>query len=310
MTTDRQLQLLALCRIRDLDWNLLAREAQRPGGMERLLAGEISEISPEALQARIILQTGLASLDKHLKEAQERVSTAASAGASLVTVLDQDYPRNLRTVFNLPPFLFCRGVLRSADVLAVAVIGTRAASTEGLRRAHKMASLLAGHGVTVLSGLARGIDTVAHEAALATGGRTVAVLGTGILQTYPPENEGLVERIVQSGGLVVSQFWPEQHPARYTFPRRNEVMSGMGQGSVVIEASSTSGAKMQARLALEHGRKVFLLKSLVEDYEWARRYSLRRGAIVVDDVEDVMRELRGPDTSRLAEETVQLSLGF
>lgn len=310
MPTGEQLRLLALCRIRDLDWSFLAREAQRAGGLARLLAGEITESSSEAGQAAHLLRAHLPSLDTLLAEAAGQVAEARAAGAHLVTVLDADYPANLRTIFNLPPFLFYRGDLRPNDTLAVAVIGTRNASLEGRRRGTKMASLLAQSGVTVLSGLARGIDTVAHEAALAAGGRTVAVLGTGILKMYPPENGDLAERMIASGGLVLSQFWPSQHPARYTFPRRNVVMSGLSQGSVVIEAGSTSGAKMQARLALEHGRGVFLLRSLVEEHEWARKY-VARGALPVETVEDVLRHLRKSRVQEgtLGERVAQLRLG-
>ena len=127
---------------------------------------------------------------------------------------------------------------------------------------------------------------------------------------YPPENGDLAERMIASGGLVLSQFWPSQHPARYTFPLRNVVMSGLSQGSVVIEASSTSGAKMQARLALEHDRSVFLLRSLVEEHEWARKY-VARGALPVETVEDVLRHLRKPRTQAgtLGERVTQLRLG-
>jgi DNA processing protein len=153
-----------------------------------------------------------------------------------------------------------------------------------------MAGLLAEAGVTVLSGLARGIDTAAHEEAIRRGGRTIAVLGSGLRKVYPPENVLLADRIEEQGA-VVSQFWPDAPPASYNFPRRNVVTSGLGQGTIVIEASATSGAKMQARLALELGKKVFLLASLVAQMPWARSY-VSRGAIPVEGVEDVLSHLR------------------
>jgi DNA processing protein len=152
---------------------------------------------------------------------------------------------------------------------------------------------LTGAGVTVLSGLARGIDTAAHDATLAAGGRTIAVMGTGIRTVYPAENRDLAERIAETGALV-SQFWPDTPPTTYSFPRRNIVMSGMGQGTVVIEASATSGAKMQARYALEHGKQVFLLASLVRHHPWARKY-LDRGAIEVADAGEIVRRLQSPE---------------
>lgn len=216
-------------------------------------------------------------------------------GARLVTVLDEEYPANLRLVFNLPPFLFVRGALQRDDARSVAVVGTRNPSEAGVRRARQMARLLVAEGVTVLSGLARGIDTASHEETLDSGGRTIAVLGTGILRTYPSENEALAERIAMSGALV-SQFWPTQPPARYTFPRRNVVTSGMSQGSVVVEASSTSGAKMQARLALQHGKHAFLVDSLVTDQKWAQDYLDKYPrAVHVRTVREVIERLRSPD---------------
>src|SRR5205085_12090521 len=122
------------------------------------------------------------------------------------------------------------------------------------------------------------------------GGRTIAVLGTGILHTYPKENLALAEQIA-SLGVLVSQFWPTQPPTRYTFPRRNVVTSGMGQGTVVIEASRTSGAKMQARLALEHGKKVFLVSRLVTQQKWAQDYLKRPRVKEVSNIDDIIKEL-------------------
>lgn len=289
-----QVCLLALCRVKGLSWYLIAREVLKPKGLEHLLAGRISEASKEANEGRPTLRSALQDIEEYKSQAREIIDAATSEGARLTTVLDSDYPLNLRAIFNLPPFLFYRGQLSSRDdARSVAVVGTREPSSLGVRRARKMATLLAERGVTVLSGLARGIDTAAHEAALKAGGRTVAVFGTGIDMIYPEENKDLAERIAATG-CVVSQFWPETGPRTYTFPRRNITTSGMGQGTVVIEASATSGAKMQARLALEHGKKVFLIKTLVTSQLWARNY-LKRGAIEVGDVADILAHLDSPD---------------
>lgn len=283
--------VLAMCGLPEVSWALVAREALRrgPDGLGRLAAGEITEVSTDADKTRRALLSGVAELEDQLQRADEAIADAESVGARLVTVLDDDYPANLRLIHNLPPFLFVRGELQRSDARAVAIVGTREASADGLRRATKMAQGMAAEGVTVVSGLARGIDTAAHEATLEQGGRTIGVIGTGILRTYPTDSDELVERILVSGAIV-SQFWPRQHPARHTFPRRNVVMSGIGQGSVVVEASHTSGAKMQARLALAHGKHVFLVRSLVTDQPWARQY-LERGAIEVTSVDDVLERL-------------------
>jgi len=313
--TDDQARLLALCRIKGVNWYLLAREAQRPNGLNRLWAGELTEQSVESENAASAIRAvSQDELTAGLDQAAESMQRAESVGARLVTVLDEDYPTNLRLVFNLPPFLFVRGELRPDDIYSVAVVGTRKASDSGISRAGRMARLLAERRVTVISGLARGIDTAAHSAALEAGARTIAVVGTGICKYYPAENRKLADRIAESGA-VVSQFWPDAPPATYTFPRRNVTMSGIAQGTVVIEASSTSGAKMQARLALEHGKKVFLLQSLVEQHEWARKYATRRGAYVVNEVDDVVKAMLPVELIRSADArreyvTEQLSFEF
>jgi DNA processing protein len=308
ITHEQRLDLLALCRIKGIDWWLLAREAQRPGGLERLLAGQVTESTPEAQQAAELIAEARDTLDEHRAAAQAEVDRAADISAKLVTVLDRDYPRTLRLIFNLPPFLFVRGHLLQRDLRSVAVVGTREPTDLGVLKAAKMARLLADADVTVVSGLARGIDTAAHQATLERGGRTIAVIGTGILRCYPKENTELAERIA-AAGAVVSQFWPSAPPASWSFPRRNITMSGIAQGTVVIEASATSGAKLQARLALQHGKKVFLLRSLVDNYPWAARYAKERNARIVDEVEDVVGELADPAAIRDADKRrLQLSL--
>ncbi|MDX6622865.1 MAG: processing protein [Solirubrobacterales bacterium] len=296
-TRDR-LHLLALCMIEGANWNVLAREAQRPEGLVRLLAGKIAEDSRDGRATGDLVRAALGSLEERLERAEAEVGGAAEAGARLVTVLDDGYPSNLRVVPKLPPFLFYRGELRRDDARSVAVVGTRRASEEGIGRARTLAQLLVDEGVTVISGLAKGIDTAAHSAVLDAEGRTIAVVGTGILRVYPKENAELAERIVERGAIV-SQFWPTAPPTRYSFPMRNEVMSGISQGTAVIEASSTSGAKMQARLALEQGKRAFLMSSLVTREKWAKSYIEKRGAIEVHSVNDVVRWLRSAEQVEL-----------
>ena len=308
-----QRSLLELCAIRvdqaGLDWSLIARQALDPAGLSALCQVVIIEKSTAAAKSGPVLRTGL----KRRGELSDRVSAEVEAadrvGARLVTVLDAGYPANLRLIPNLPPFLFYRGELGDDGVRSVAVVGTRTASEAGIRRAARMSRLLAEQKVTVVSGLAKGIDTAAHKAALEAGGRTIAVIGTGITRCYPAENRELAESITGHGALV-SQFWPTSHPSRYTFPRRNVVMSGISQGTVVIEATSASGAKMQARLALEHGKKAFLISSLVTSQPWARLYVEARGAIEVADVDEVIARLASPERVRRATEQQQLSLAY
>jgi DNA processing protein len=308
MTKGEIVDLLALCRVPDVSWHFLAREAQRPGGLADLLSGRSSERSGDATKSLAALASSEADLPEH-RQRIEAMLDGLPEDVQVTTVLDDDYPINLRVIYNLPPFLMYRGTLRDDDTLSVAVVGTREASVEGVTRARNLANALTRAGVTVLSGLARGIDTAAHEATLDAGGRTIAVMGTGIRKVYPEENRDLAERI-RSTGAVVSQFWPDSPPTTYSFPRRNVVMSGMGQGTVVIEASATSGAKMQARYALEHGKRVFLLSSLVREREWARRY-LDRGAVEVASADDILRHLHSPQAMQArSDQRRQLTLAL
>lgn len=185
----------------------------------------------------------------------------------------------------MPPLLFSRGHLIQ-EQRAIAVVGTRQASERGLRMAASIATELARSDVTVVSGLARGIDSAAHCAALAAGGRTVAVIGTGIERFYPPENRPLQERIAQEG-LVVSQFWPDASPAKQNFPMRNAVMSGYAAATVVVEAPWKSGARIQARLALEHGRPVIMPKELLV-HDWAQEMAQKSGVHVVSSLQELL----------------------
>jgi DNA processing protein len=211
-------------------------------------------------------------------------------GIRMVSVLDAEYPPNLRMIHQRPPVLFLRGTADQRDATSVAVVGTRKASPQGLQQAQTLAAGLAARGVPVVSGLAAGIDTAAHTTALASGGRTVAVIGTGIDRSYPAQNAGLQEEIAAKG-LLISQFLPGSSPTKSSFPMRNAVMSGYALATVVVEAAYQSGARMQARLALQHGRHVFLLRSLLR-HDWARGYAGRPGVTVVDNAEQVLAGLQ------------------
>ncbi|HWD76954.1 MAG TPA: DNA-processing protein DprA [Solirubrobacteraceae bacterium] len=232
-----------------------------------------------------------------LRQAQADVDRWTAAGAQLLTVLDEDYPRNLRQVHDRPPLLFVAGRLRRDDDWSVAVIGSRRASAEGMAASKEMAVGLTHAGFVVVSGLAAGVDTAAHAAALAAGGRTVAVVGAGLDHVYPPENAALHKQIAERAAIV-SQFWPDTPPSRQTFPMRNAVMSGLALGTVIVEASARSGARVQARRALGHGRPVFLLRRVL-DQAWAAELADRPGVHVVDEpaqVIDIVERLNATDT--------------
>jgi len=215
---------------------------------------------------------------------------------SLVTIADPTFPPCLRRTASAPPFLFVRGQLPLGGGRAAAVAGTRRPSPEGIEATRELAGVLVTAGITVVSGLAEGIDTAAHGGTLAAGGRTVAVLGHGLLvPVYPPSNAALAKEIVRAGGAVVSQFWPWTRPNRQTFPRRNATSSALALGTVVVEAGERSGARLQADLCLRQGRALFLPARLVATEEWARRYAGRSGVCVFSDGRDVVDHLGHPD---------------
>ncbi|MFJ5843937.1 DNA-processing protein DprA [Streptomyces sp. NPDC092903] len=313
MIDEARMRLLALCSLRvegkSVDWSLLARCTLK-GHLDSLCDGLVIEESAAARKALPTLRQGLLDgpLEEHFSRIEDELEHAAQVGANLVTVLDAEYPENLRGVPDLPPFLFYRGTLdHDADSRCVAVVGTRNATDIGLSRARRVARELSEAGYTITSGLARGVDTEAHRTALHFERRTVAVIGTGITRCYPKENFALSEEIA-SRGAILSQFWPTRSPGRDTFPRRNHVTSGVSLGSVVIEASSTSGAKMQARVAAEQGRHVLLLKSLVDQQPWARKMVDAQRASLVDDIEQMIDTLKGPVDAARPVQHVQLPL--
>jgi DNA processing protein len=239
-----------------------------------------SELVEEAGSAQVILEEEQGLLAAELSaDAVRDLSNWTLQGLRVATVLDDDYPENLRAVHDRPPLIFLAGHLQSSDARAVAVIGSRRASPEGLERARAIVHALIESRYTIVSGLALGIDTAAHTAALDCGARTMAVIGTGLQHSYPAENARLQRRIADEG-TVVSQFWPEVTPSRQTFPARNAVMSGLSLATVIVEASPTSGARIQARRALEHGRPVLLISALL-DQPWARQLAERPGTHVV-----------------------------
>jgi DNA processing protein len=313
VTTLTQRKLLALCALRHEDaapdWTVLARVAQLAGGLDLLYQGHIPEDSRDARKTLPILQAGLRDLTDACQRVDRELEAAERYGARLTTVMDDDYPANLRLVPNLPPFLFYRGALRAGDTYSIAVVGTRQASDDGRAHAADMAHELSGRGVRICSGLARGIDAAAHTATLDAHGRTLAVIGTGITKCYPPEHRGLAERIVQCDGAVLSQFWPTSSAAKWSFPRRNITMSGLSQATCVIEASSTSGAKMQARAAFEHGKQVFLLASLVKAQPWAAKMLADGKAVEVDSVTTILERMAQPNRiAAVAAGRMQLAL--
>jgi len=212
-------------------------------------------------------------------------------GVSLLGLCEDGYPELLREIPSPPPLLFVRGCLKPGDRRAIAVVGSRKATLGGVRMAKALARDLAGAGFTIVSGLARGIDTAAHQGALEAGGRTIAVMGSGIDEVYPAENRELAARIA-AGGAVVTEFGPASGPHKWNFPRRNRIISGLALGTVVVEAGERSGALITAGFALEQNRTVFAVPGS-PGYARSRGTNglIKQGACLVESAADVVEEI-------------------
>jgi DNA processing protein len=265
----------------------LAREV---GLDQRDLADRLEQEDPgtllnEALGAGRSLFPG--DPGPRVAHAREELAHWERDGLRLMTVRDPVYPAALRMIHDRPALLWTAGEpALVGNAPAVAVVGTRRPSAEGRNAARVIATDLTHAGITVLSGLAAGIDTVAHQAALDAGGRTVAVIGTGLQRVYPPENAALQAELTRHHA-VVSAFWPQDGPAPERFRRRNAIMSGLGLGTIIVEASVRSGTRVQARAALAHGRPVFLRRRLLEQ-SWAAELARRPGVHVIDEAGDAL----------------------
>jgi DNA processing protein len=226
-------------------------------------------------------------------DAEAELRLAAEHGIDVLTEAGDDYPRPLRQIHDPPGVLFRRGRPQPQDEMAVAIVGTRHATRYGLAQAERLAASLARTGFTVVSGLARGIDAAAHRGAMAAGGRTIAVLASGLLEIYPPEHHALADEVAKHGYLV-SESPPRMMPLSGAFPQRNRIISGLSLGTIVVEAPERSGALITARHAYEQGREVFAVPGPVDSRMSRGCHALiKDGAKLVEMIDDVLAEL-GP----------------
>ncbi|HUI26810.1 MAG TPA: DNA-processing protein DprA [Candidatus Kryptonia bacterium] len=224
------------------------------------------------------------------RRVDEQLARVRRCGARVVTWTDRDYPENLRQIHDPPPFLFIRGALQPADRLAVALVGSRTASSYGLQITREISQGLARAGVTVVSGLARGIDAEAHRATIEADGRTAAVLGSGIDVVYPSEHHALFTAIAEHGA-VMSEFLMGTKPDAENFPSRNRIISGLALGTVIVEATEKSGSLITAQAAVDQGREVFAVPGPVGARSRGTHKLIREGAKLTERVEDILEEI-------------------
>jgi DNA processing protein len=226
-------------------------------------------------------------------DAEAELALAAAEGIDVLVETDAGYPRPLRQIHDPPGVLFRRGSFLPQDELAIAIVGTRHATRYGLAQAERIASSLARAGFTIVSGLARGIDAAAHRGAIDAGGRTIAVLGSGLLNIYPPEHVSLASEVAENGCLL-SESAPRMMPLSGAFPQRNRIISGLSVGAIVVEAAARSGALITARHAYEQGREVFAVPGPIDSRLSRGCHALiKDGAKLVESIDDVLAEL-GP----------------
>jgi DNA processing protein len=223
-------------------------------------------------------------------KAEEELELLKKYDTRLITYQDSLYPRSLLNIYDFPPFLYTKGLLKEDDV-NIAVVGSRMASTYGKFSTERLCRELAINGITVVSGLARGIDSAAHKGALAGKGRTIAVLGCGLDTVYPPENQKLYEEIVAKGA-VITEYSFGTPPSASNFPARNRIISGVSLGVVVVEANEKSGSLITAKLALEQGREVFAVPGSIDSAGSRGTHKLiKQGAKLIENVYDILDEI-------------------
>lgn len=268
--------------------HLYKRLIDRFGTPEHVLDASTERLlEVEGITQRLIASLRQAGLPD---EARNDLDLAAKKGYGILCMTDPGYPPLLREIPDPPPILYVSGFLDPA-VPFLAVVGSRNASSYGVNTTHRLCSDLAGKGLTVVSGMARGIDTAAHEGALMGKGRTIAVLGSGLEQIYPAENRELFQRISENGA-VISEFALTAMPEAHHFPQRNRIISGMSLGTLVVEATRKSGSLITARLAAEQNREVFAIPGSIHSFKSAGTHVLiKQGAKLVAHVQDILDEL-------------------
>ena len=259
------------------------------GSVDRALGASVSELSK-------IDGIGYKSAEQIARtrnkfDTEAELESAEKLGVWIISLDDERYPPVLKRIYDPPVVLYIKGSLSSSDNLAIAIVGTRRCSLYGQEQSSRLAHLLSSAGFTICSGMARGIDTAAHQGALSAGGRTIAVQGCGLAKVFPPENKKLFELIAESGACI-SELPLQYEPLSENFPPRNRIIAGLSLGTIVIEAGLYSGALITARAALDNNREVMAVPGKIDSplSEGAHQL-IKQGAKLIESVEDVMEAL-------------------
>ena len=282
--------MLAWSRVRGIGPGSISRLRRHFGTLKEAWLAEPGELRASGLRQSAIQETLKARKSLHI---EDEIASLERKQIGWITILDTEYPVLLKKIANPPLVLYWKGKLPCWPEFALAIVGTRKASRDGLQIAGKFASTIADMGYTIISGLAQGIDAAAHEAALGSRGGTTAVLGSGLEEIYPSRNRHLAERVTDSG-MVISEFAPKVKPSPGNFPYRNRIISGLSLGVLVIEAPSRSGALNTVKHATEQGREVFAVPhSIYFQMGQGCNDLLADGACIARNANDVLNVLRG-----------------
>jgi DNA processing protein len=266
----------------------LLREYGSPEGVFRAPLTGIEACNVPAPAAQAIFKKQL------FWRAEKEVDALRKVGGKLVNWKEPDYPQALLQIYDPPVMLYVRGDAQILNSPSLSIVGTRRPTVYGSQMAERMGRELAARGLTIVSGLARGIDAIAHQGATAAGGRAIGVLGTGIDVCYPKENKKLYEKVLERGAIV-SEFPTGSHPAPENFPVRNRIIAGMPLGVIIVEGKQYSGSLITARLAMEFGREVFGVPgNVTQEVSFAPNLLIKQGAKLVTNAEDVIEELPTP----------------
>jgi DNA processing protein len=259
------------------------------GDLESAWKGTPVDLAGAGLSLKLIERVVQARTQVDLEMVWSRIE---SQGIKILTWKDETYPKRLKEIEQPPPVLYVRGDYLPDDLYAVAIVGTRRVTAYGRQITEELSSYLAANGITVISGLARGVDAIAHQTALKAGGRTIGVLGSGVDKIYPPEHRQLAEQIMMGHGAIVSDYAPGTPPDASNFPPRNRIISGLSLAVVVIEAGETSGALITAEFAAEQGREIFAVPgSILAPQSKGTNKLIQKGALPLLSVNDLMQAL-------------------
>ena len=297
------LALISIDGIGPVSFHRLVKKFGTPGGVLAADPGGLAEAGGISSET-----AGKICKFEGWKEIDRQISTCDTKKIDIICFSDSRYPALLKEITDPPPLIFSKGDLGAARSTAVAIVGSRYPSDYGQKTARDLAGSLAGIGCTVVSGFARGIDSMAHRGALEAGGRTIGVLGCGVDRIYPPENVKLYSEVIENGAII-SEFPAGTPPDPGNFPRRNRIISGMSHGVVVVEASLNSGSLITAKWALEQGREVFAVPGNVVSYRSKGTNKLiKDGARLVETFSDILEEL-GPKIGRDVADKLKISVG-